>query len=169
MPTPLTSPQPDFARAYADHHAWLKGWLARRLGCVHRAADVAQDTFLRAMLSGPGLHLAQEPRAWLTTTARRLVIDEARRRRIEADYIAALAAAGETLAASPEQTLMAVQSLVAIDQALARVGPKAREAFLRHCFDGEAQADVARSLGVSTRMVHKYIAQVMVQWHLITA
>lgn len=167
MPARAISPPDDFSETYVRHHAWLQAWLTRRLGCAQRAADVSQDTFLRLLLGGPALGVLQEPRAWLTTTARRLVIDDARRRRIEADYIAALASAGETLAASPEQVLTAVQALVAIEQALERVGPKAREAFLRHCFEGEPQADVARTLGVSTRMVHKYIAHVLVQWHLI--
>lgn len=166
MPIQATSQQDAFSEAYAHHHAWLQAWLTRRLGCAHRAADVSQDTFLRLLVTGPALAMLQEPRAWLTTTARRLVIDEARRRRVEADYIAALGAAGESLAASPEEMLVAMQSLVAIDQALERVGPRPREAFLRHCFEGQPQADVARALGVSVRMVHKYIAQVLVQWHL---
>ncbi|WP_407058407.1 sigma factor [Zoogloea oleivorans] len=34
---------------YSDHHAWLFGWLRKKLGCAHNAADVAQDTFLRIM------------------------------------------------------------------------------------------------------------------------
>ncbi|WP_049019952.1 sigma factor, partial [Burkholderia cenocepacia] len=34
---------------YADHHAWLRGWLSRKLGCAHRAADLAHDTFVRLL------------------------------------------------------------------------------------------------------------------------
>ncbi|MDD3484875.1 sigma factor, partial [Azovibrio restrictus] len=34
-------------RLYRDHHGWLQGWLRRRLGNAHEAADLAQDTFLR--------------------------------------------------------------------------------------------------------------------------
>jgi RNA polymerase sigma factor (sigma-70 family) len=168
LPSP-TSAELTVAQAYADHHRWLQAWLVRRLGCVHRAADITQDTFVRVLTQRPALGALQEPRAWLTTTARRLVIDDARRRRIESDYLAALAAAGQPLVASAEDTMMGVQSLIAIDQALERVSPKAREAFLRHCFESEPQKDVARSLGVSTRMVHKYLAQVLVQWHLIAS
>jgi len=43
---------------YQDHHGWLQGWLRKRLGDREHAADVAQDTFLRLLLSGrfPGHH-----------------------------------------------------------------------------------------------------------------
>ncbi|WP_269147395.1 sigma factor, partial [Herbaspirillum lusitanum] len=32
---------------YSSHHGWLFGWLRKKLGCTHNAADVAQDTFVR--------------------------------------------------------------------------------------------------------------------------
>ena len=34
---------------YAEHHRWLLGWLRQRLGCLHDAADLAQDTFIRVL------------------------------------------------------------------------------------------------------------------------
>ncbi|WP_313062038.1 sigma factor, partial [Pseudomonas rhodesiae] len=37
---------------YRDHHGWLQGWLRKRLGDREHAADVAQDTFLRLLVSG---------------------------------------------------------------------------------------------------------------------
>ncbi|MET0125075.1 MAG: sigma factor, partial [Pseudomonas caspiana] len=37
---------------YRDHHGWLHGWLRKRLGDREQAADIAQDTFLRLLLSG---------------------------------------------------------------------------------------------------------------------
>ena len=42
MPTPaapLACAQ-DIGLLYRDHHGWLRGWLHRRLGCAHHAADV---------------------------------------------------------------------------------------------------------------------------------
>ena len=56
---------------YRDHHGWLQGWLRKRLGDREHAADVAQDTFLRLLVSGrfPG---AQESRSYLTQIAERL-------------------------------------------------------------------------------------------------
>ena len=36
---------------YSDHHHWLTGWLRRRLGCPQNAADLAQDTFVKVLVS----------------------------------------------------------------------------------------------------------------------
>lgn len=54
---------------YQSNHAWLYGWLRRRLGCADNAADLAQDTFARILASRRVLD-AREPRAYLTTVAR---------------------------------------------------------------------------------------------------
>lgn len=43
LPSP-TSAELSVAQAYADHHHWLQAWLVRRLGCVHRAADITTVT-----------------------------------------------------------------------------------------------------------------------------
>ena len=36
---------------YSEHHGWLQNWLRGKLGCAADAADLAQDTFLRILLS----------------------------------------------------------------------------------------------------------------------
>lgn len=156
---------------YRDHHSWLFGWLRRRLGCSHHAADLAHDTFERLLVSrdallGPRPTLA-EPRAWLTTTARHLLIDRARREVLERTYLAELAALSAELPhhPSPEQLLVAVQALDEICQVLAGVAPKARTAFLLHYLEGETHARVAEQLGVSVRMVQKYLVQVLLHCH----
>lgn len=150
---------------YREHHGWLHAWLRRQLGCAQHAADVAHDTFLRILAARDALTAMKEPRAYLTTTARRLMIDDARRRVIEQAYLAELAHAGIACDGypSPERTLEAVQALVQLSVILQCVSPRAREAFLCHYLDGEPQQAIALRLGVSTRMVHKYLAQVLVQ------
>ena len=150
---------------YSDHHGWLHGWLRRKLGCPHRAADVAQNTFLRVLAARDALCGVEQPRAWLTTTATRLIVDEERRRRIEQAYLAELAAAAQDWdgCPSPEQTLMALQALEQLSAILEAVSAKARTAFVRHYLDGETLATVAGELDVSTKMVQKYLAQVLMQ------
>jgi RNA polymerase sigma-19 factor, ECF subfamily len=34
---------------YSHHHGWLYGWLRRKLGDAHQAADLAHDTFVRLL------------------------------------------------------------------------------------------------------------------------
>jgi len=99
--------------------------------CSHQAADVAQDTFVRLLASGtyvaPG-----EPRAYLATIARRLLMDNGRRRRLEQAYREELERCAAYLeqAPSPEQILQAAQMLEAIDRALARMNKRIRDTFI---------------------------------------
>ncbi|MFT3804900.1 MAG: sigma-70 family RNA polymerase sigma factor [Burkholderiaceae bacterium] len=148
---------------YADHHGWLLAWLRRRLGCTHHAADVAHDTFLRIVASRDALLGIQEPRAYLSTTAKRLLVDRSRRQAIEQAYLQELALLAQSQPGypSPDDILMAVQALEQIGTALRGVAPRAREAFLRHYLDEQPQAAIAAELGVSKRMVQKYLVQAL--------
>lgn len=150
---------------YSSHHAWLYGWLRRKLGCPHQAADVAHDTFERVLAARDALCGVEQPRAWLTTTATRLIIDEVRRERLRQAYLAELSLSMQANDGypSPEQTLIALQALEQLSAVLEGVSTKARAAFVRHYLDGESIAAVAVELGVSSRMVGKYLAQVLVQ------
>lgn len=38
---------------YLDHHGWLQSWLRQRIGCPERAADFAQESFLRVLVRPP--------------------------------------------------------------------------------------------------------------------
>jgi RNA polymerase sigma factor (sigma-70 family) len=160
-----TSLQQAVHSLYSDHHGWLLGWLRKKLSCAHSAADIAQDTFLRILLSRDVLVGMREPRAYLTTTAKRLILDRARRRRIEEAYLSELAILAETASVgfAPEQVLEALQALEQIGKVLEGVTPKAREAFLLHYLEDLPQDAVALELGVSDRMVRKYLAQVLLQ------
>lgn len=148
---------------YSEHHGWLYGWLRKKLSCPHSAADVAQDTFLRIIASRDALFGMREPRAYLSTTAKRLLVDRARRQLLERGYLAELALVMEAVegAPSPDEILMAVQALEQIAGALAGISARAREAFLLHYLDEQPQAAVAQQLGVSTRMVQKYLVQAL--------
>jgi len=160
--------QPDMHSFYSSHHGWLYGWLRKKLGCAHNAADVAQDTFMRIIASRDALLGVQEPRAYLTATAKRLMLDRARRQVIEQSYLAELALTMEQAEGypSPEEILLAVEALEQISAALQAVATKARDAFLLHYLEGQTQAEVALAIGVSTRMVGKYLVQVLVKCRL---
>jgi RNA polymerase sigma factor (sigma-70 family) len=159
----MTSLQREIHTLYSDHHGWLLAWLRKKLGCAQNAADVAQDTFLRIITSRDALLEMREPRAYLTTTAQRLLLDRARRQRIEHAYLAELSQLAQTMpvTCSPEQVLTALQALEQISAALDNVAPKAREAFLMHYLEEVPQAEIARRLDVSERMVRKYLVQAL--------
>ncbi|MCU1763581.1 sigma-70 family RNA polymerase sigma factor [Pseudomonas sp. 14P_8.1_Bac3] len=145
---------------YSEHHGWLFGWLRKKLGCPQNAADVSHDTFVRILTSRDSLTSLREPRAFLTTTARRLIIDGARRRQIEDAYLRELALTVEMLEGyqqSPEQILLTLEALEQIAFVLDGLAHKAQQAFLLYFLEGLGQADIALRLEVSERMVRKHL------------
>lgn len=158
-----TASQEKMHALYCEHQGWLFGWLRRKLGCAQHAADLTQDTFLRIITSRDALLAMREPRAYLTTTAKRILVDQARHQRIEAAYLEALQAFAHHADASPspEHILQTVQALAEIEAALDGLSSNARQAFLLHYLDGLTHAAIAAQLGVSTRMIQKYLIQAL--------
>lgn len=156
----MSSHLPAFSTLYANHHGWLFGLLRRKLGCEHKAQDLAHDTFLKVLVSQAASSL-QEPRAFLTTVAHGLVVSHWRHLELERAYLSALEAQPPALAASPEERALAIEALKQIDALLAALPPKASRAFLMSQLDGMTYLQIAEELGVSDRMVKKYMAQVM--------
>lgn len=153
-----SSTSSDILRLYSDHHAWLVGWLRRRLDRSWLAADLAQDTFV-SILSATNAPQVRAPRPFLATIARRLVANHYRRQALEQDYLDALAHLPEPLQPSPEEQLLAVQTLQALERGLAGLPARAREAFLLAHLDGLDYASIAQRLGVSVHAVKKYIVR----------
>ncbi|WP_106803114.1 sigma-70 family RNA polymerase sigma factor [Pseudomonas sp. S5D5] len=145
---------------YAEHHGWLFGWLRKKLGCPQNAADLSHDTFLRILASRDALGAMREPRAFLTTTARHLIIDRARRRQLEDAYLRELALTIEIMEQcqqSPEQILVTLEALEQIAFVLDGLALNARQAFLLYFLEGLRQSEIASRLGISERMVRKHL------------
>ncbi len=151
---------------YEDHHSWLCGWLRNKLGCVDHAADLAQDTFLRVLTLRKAAEL-REPRAYLSSVARSLMIDMFRRRALEQAYLEALAARPEPLDISPETRLQIIETLVDIDRLLDGLGSRTREVFLMAQLDGLSYVEIARRLDVSVTTVKKHAMRAMTQCLLL--
>src|SRR5690606_35155707 len=67
---------------YREHRSWLENWLRARLGNAWDAADLSQDTFVRVLASQHSEPLTQlrEPRAYLLTVGKRLLVNHYQRR-----------------------------------------------------------------------------------------
>ncbi len=143
---------------YAAHQPWLQGRLQRHLRNAADAEDMTAETFLQ-VLSQPRLGHIREPRAFLTTIAKRLLFHFWRRRDLEQAYRDTLARLPEALAPSPEEQAMLQQSLTGIAAALEDLPPKARQAFLYSQIDGLGYDDIAQRLGVTPSTVRHYMAQ----------
>jgi RNA polymerase sigma-70 factor (ECF subfamily) len=137
MPAAETALHREVSTLYTDHHGWLQGWLRKKLGDVHQAADLAQDTFMRLLARDEPVQ-AREPRAFLTTVAQRVLANHYRRQQLERAYLEALAE---------------------IDRMLDGLPAPVRRAFLMAQLDGMKQADIARALGLSLTTVKRYLVQ----------
>ena len=163
----MASGEPSYQSAitdlYCEHHGWLFGWLRRKLGCAHNAADLAQDTFARILNARESVATLREPRAFLSTTARRLIIDQVRRKQIENAYLQELALTAQALEGfqSPEQILTTLEALEHIAFILEGMQDKVRQAFVLYYLDGLKQSEIARQLALSDRTVRKYLIQAL--------
>lgn len=145
------------AALFTEHHPWLLDRLRKRLRDVAEAEDVSSETFLR-VIGYRRLHAMDEPRAYLTTIAKNVLAQLWRRRDLERAWIATLAAMPEDCAPSPEERAVLLESLDCIARALEGLPAKARTAFLLSQLDGLTYAEIAERIGMSQRMVRRYMA-----------
>jgi len=146
---------------YGQHHNWLCGWLRGKLGDAEHAAELAQDTFVRVLLRPRDLDSLREPRAYLSAIARGLVIDHWRRRDVERAWLDTLAHRPEAVEPSPERRAELLDAICRVDAMLASLSDRARRAFVYAQIHGMTYLEIAAQLGVSDRMVKKYMAQAM--------
>lgn len=144
---------------YRAHGGWLVGWLTSQARCRTRASDLAQETFCR-LAEQPGLQLHAHPRRYLATVARRLLIDDVRRRQSERAFLDAFVLhSGDAMQLGPDRIAEAIQELAALAELLGELPVRVRRAFLASRVDGLTYAEIAAELGVSTSMVKQYVAR----------
>ncbi len=145
----------------SDNQSWLQKFLSGKLGCSHDAQDLSQDTFIRVLTSSVSLLDLKEPRAYLATIANRLIIDKARRKKIELAYIETYGVHLEDQALSPssEWVFENVRKLEALVKLLEGLAEKPRAAFLMSRLDGMSYKEIAIELKVSVSMIKKYVAK----------
>ncbi|KAF0804158.1 ECF subfamily RNA polymerase sigma-24 factor [Alcanivorax xiamenensis] len=150
--------QADIHALYSDHQGWLLGWLRRKLGNHHDAADISHDTFLR-LISGhrDTSRLGDEPRALLTHIARCLVIDHWRRRDVEQAYLDSIAHLPACEAPSPETRWLILEALYRIDTMLRDLPALTRRIFLLSQLDGLKYQDIAERMAVSLPTVKRHM------------
>lgn len=148
----------NFTALYSEHHCWLQRWLYAKLGNVGDAADLAQDTFIRILGRGD-LPTLQEPRAFLSTVAKGILINWYRRQALERAYLEALATLPEPEAISPEQQLLILETLHEIDAMLDALPAKVKQAFLMSQLEGLRYDEIAAQLGLSVITIKRYMKQ----------
>lgn len=113
---------------FARYHAEIYGFLARMVRDPEMAADLAQDTFVKAYRAYESLEDREKMRAWLYSIANRAALDELRHRRV----IRFIPWSGESRGAAPsaESTVLQGQMSGEMERALARIPERQRSALI---------------------------------------
>ncbi|WP_109126475.1 sigma-70 family RNA polymerase sigma factor [Dyella sp. C11] len=145
-------------RFYGEHQPWLLHRLHSRVRHREDAEDLTAETFLQVMQQRD-LADIREPRAFLTTLAKRILFHFWRRRDLEQAYLDALSLQPATQALSAEEHNDLVETLLRVDHALDGLPSKAKTAFLYSQIDGLTHKEIAARLGLSTMTVRRHIAR----------
>jgi RNA polymerase sigma-70 factor (ECF subfamily) len=101
----------------------------------------------------------QEPRAYLVTVGKRLLVNFHQRRSLEQAYLNALANLPHACVPSPEQRWLMLETLQALDELLDGLPVLVRRAFLWSQLEGLGYREIAERLDVCERTVKRYMAQ----------
>jgi len=98
-----------------------------------------------------------EPRAFLTTIAKRVLFNHYRRQDLERAYLDTLAQLPEQVAPSEEERAIILQTLTELDQLLDGLPRAVKQAFLLAQIDGLTYNEIARELGISLATVKRHL------------
>jgi RNA polymerase sigma factor (sigma-70 family) len=151
---------------FREHNRVLVGYLKSRLGSLQEAKEVAQEAYVRILQlhepGAPGLL-----RAYLFKTAANLAIDRLRHRRVrqrseeQPQLFEELNTTGRELD-DPAEQLLAREQAEQLLRFLQELPTKCQQVMNLHRFEGKSQRDVAVRLGISERMVRRYVTYAMV-------
>lgn len=148
------------AQAVETYYEELKAFIARRTGSDGTAADVVQETWLRAAVAEPAAPIGNQ-RAYLYRMATHIAVDHLRRDAHRANGLADVADF-DTIAdprPSPEEAAISRQELALLIQAVQELPLKCRTVFLLYRGQGLSMRQVAEATRISEKTVEKQIAR----------
>ncbi len=149
-----------FIREIVAHEAALTRYLARTWSDRSEIHDIRQDCYVR-VYEAAAKSRPVSPKSFLFQTARHLMVDYVRRRRVvsieSVEDLDALSVTVDEL--SPERRVSAVQELRHLSQAFDRLPAKCRGVVWMRKVEGLSQRDVARRLNIAETTVEKHVAR----------
>lgn len=153
--------QADIEALYERHFDELVRFLGQRTHCRDLAVDLVQELFLRLLSRETPVTGVRHARGFLFCAARHLAIEalSSPRWQVAAGEADGSAEAGNDDA--PEARMAGIEAADCLRDAVERLAPRCREAFLLHRFDGLPQAEVARRMGISVSSVEKHVMRAL--------
>jgi RNA polymerase sigma factor (sigma-70 family) len=148
----------------------LIGHLTARLRSEQEAKEVAQEAYVRLLqLQDPGT--PDLLRAYLFRTATNLAIDRLRHRKVrhrseEQPELFQTLSAGRRESDDPATLLLAREQADRLLGYLQELPLKCQRVINLHRLEGLPQHEVAQRVGISARMVRRYVTYAMVYCHL---
>jgi RNA polymerase sigma factor (sigma-70 family) len=132
---------------FAQHHAEIYAFLLRMMRDADTAADLAQDTFIKAYRAIETLEDRAKARSWLYSIAYRIALDEIRHRRV----VRFLPLTTESHGAAPSAEHLAMEMRLSgpLARALARIPDRQRNALLMAEVGDLTGLELAAALGIS--------------------
>ena len=132
---------------FARHHAEIYAFILRMMRDSDLAADLAQDTFIKAYRALDTLEDRNKARAWLYQIAHRVALDEIRHRKV----LRFMPLTTETHGAAPSAEHLAMEMRLSgpLARALGRIPDRQRNALLMAEVGDLTGLELAAALGVS--------------------
>ncbi|MBD3835339.1 MAG: sigma-70 family RNA polymerase sigma factor [Brevundimonas sp.] len=148
-----------FCHVVLPHEPVLMRFIHRNWPAGADIVDIRQDVYERVLTAAQHHGLPSQPRAYLLTTARNLMINRARRAKIVSfDLISDLESADwEDLTVEPHRHLAAREDLRRAHDGLERLPPRCREVVRLRKLEGLSTRDVAERLRVSHHTVERQL------------
>lgn len=145
----------EFDRIFTDYSAPIYNYALRMVGDPDRAADITQDTFIKAYRKLDTLTDASSTRSWLYRIATNTAIDEMRRRRhiaprgAEDDHPVEQADGGP----GPETQVLSGLMDERISRALLRLKPNHRQCLILSDVEDMSAVQIGEVMGMSNGAV----------------
>ena len=151
-----------FVREILVHEGALVRYLTRTWAARDEIHDLRQETYLR-VYEAAAKELPRSAKAFLFTTARHLLVDRMRRKRVvsfepgwDLDELNVLVDE-----ISPERSAGADEELRALARAFNHLPPRCKQVVWMRRVEDQSQKEVAARLGIGEAMVEKHVAKAM--------
>jgi len=155
-----------FEQLYRSHQGGIYAFIKHQVGEAELAADLTQQTFVRAWQSLPRLRKLGAFRAWLHRIAANLVRDEMKSGRARLEVLATSLGESDPIAHSPglvgdwpEEAVLSEELRGAVRLALASLVPEQRAVVVMHHLEGMPVAEIAEALRVRPGTVMSRLAR----------
>lgn len=149
------------------HYDQLFAYVRGRVRSAAQAADIVQESWLRALIAFRDHEVANR-RNFLFRTARNLVIDTYRRETVRAKWVSSGELPEHVACERPsaEREIIARQELGRLMTVVVQMPPRRQQVFMLRRFDLMDQAEIATALGITRGAVEKHLRLALV--HLLT-